>query len=1309
MRLSEKTSVMTVVFLVLAVAVGLGLWYMDVREQTQTQHALEQTRDAFERFERERRGPNEVVTAPGATAPPAALPAPAQPATANPGARDSRPAGQASSTRTANQPEIYYLLAALLLTALVALALAGSSYRLVRRERLARMEDRHVVRETVVERAPVFRPGEGTIIDAEPVETVADGTPVYSPDPPPPASTLETLREWLEQTPLAVLMMRPSGEIEAVNSAFTRLTGYTPNDLPNVQAWLARGQRIPGDRQAAARDALRARYHQGSDAPAEMTVWTRGGEPLHWLAHTAAVRVGGDDSAWLLMASDITARRRTENAAVERAEQARHEAEEMAALYRDAPVGLAVLDTQFRFVRVNERLAQMNGLQPADHLGRPLRKVLPHVASAAEPILERVLQTGAPSTNAWIAVRTPASPKTGQHWSVSCSPLKDAGGRVTRIAFAAEDVTDRREAEAHTRENESTLRTIFERLPAPICVKDTQGRYLYANPAYETFVHVAAGQLKGRMDHEVLPWEAADRLRDADDEALSAAQAVQSRGTVELREAKIEYAAAKIALRDDDGKPQAVCAIYNDLTAQQRAERDIREAEARYRAIFESSPQPMFIDRDNRLVHVNAACVRLLAARDEQQLLGKSILEFIQQPGHKPFQERIQRVLRRKPSEGPLAVSVLRLDNTVIEAEIDTALYETGTERAVQIVVRDVTARSRADAALRGSEAKLRRVVEEAPALIRMSDASGSTTYCNLHWQRLTGLTAEQGGGERWLQQVHADDRDRVARAWRDMRAQRGATHLEYRLHDRDGEYRWLLDIVTPRFDDAGTYLGCISCATDIQERKTLEEGLRRDAERYAMVAERAPALLWVESGGRLELVNHAMRATLGLVDHEAGPWTERIHADDRPLLDERRQAAMRGGNIEHVELRVRDAGGSYRSMVATLAAQAGTAERLVGSLTDVTELRAARLAAHDADARRNAFVAALASDMRTPMEPLRHAAEVLRHAAHGDRNAQEASDIVVRQAQYLARLLDDALDGTHLLAGSLPLHPEALEVGELVHRAAAVSRPMIEARGLALNVALSGGRAQVRVDPDRAVQALARLLDHCARTASPEHGIMVRAEEHGDAALVHVVARDAAVPEDEVATMFEFFPDSSAAAPLRAGFALPLVRHLVEAQGGRVSAAATAEGLRYTLALPLHDIEAQADAPAASRPINGHRRVLVVDRDPDTAASLRMLLQLQGHDVRVARDRAAALPAAQEFHPDTVVIDSTAATGAPGELVRALRLLPETAHAALLCVSSEAAPDDPAQEGLYDHYLVKPVEPSVLQQVLAQSAPTVH
>ncbi|HWI13244.1 MAG TPA: PAS domain S-box protein, partial [Burkholderiales bacterium] len=870
--------------------------------------------------------------------------------------------------------------------------------------------------------------------------------------------------------------------------------------------------------------------------------------------------------------------------------------------------------------------------------------------------------------------------------------------------------SDRYQADTHTRENESTLRAIFEHLPAPVCVKDTQGRYLYANPAYDNFVQAPPGQLKGKLDHEVLPWEAADRLHENDDEALASPRVVESEGTIPLKGGSIDYAASKVALRDAAGKAYAVCATYTDWTAQQQAERGIKASEARYRAIFDNSPQPMFIDLDNKLVQVNAACARVLAARDGQQLLGKSILDFIQQPAHKPFQERIQRVLRRKPLEDALEAKVVRLDGVVIDAEMEMALYETaGGERAVQILVRDVTERKRVDAALRDSEAKLRRTVEDAPALIRIADANGDATYWNGQWHRHSGLALEQGLGQRWLQLVHADDREHAAQALRETRAQRSPVHVEYRLRDGSGSYRWMLDVATPRFDDAGTYLGYISCVTDIHERKHAEEVLQRDAARFRAVAEHAPAMLWTERGDQVDLVNGAMIEELGLAGDEAGNWTERIHPDDRRVYGKCRSDALREGKPAHVSVRVRGADGKDRWMLATLAPRgddgAGT-PGIVGALADVTELRHAQLAARDADQRRNAFLSALSAEIRTPLAPLRHAAEVLRLASRTEPQAQEASDIVVRHAQYLARLLNDAADASQLLARPLPSTPSVSEIGELVHRAVAAARPLLEARRLGLNLSLPGGRAQVRADEQRVTQALVRLLDFAAAHGS---GVAVTAEESDGTASVQVTVEGLQLKQGDVEALFEFFPEHGDATPGNRTITLPLVRQLIEAQGGTVEASTDGASTRFTVKLPVHAETAETARQSTAKNVNGHRRVLVVDRDPDTAASLRMLLQLQGHDVRIAHDRAAALPAAQEFHPDTVVIDGTATGGAPGELVRALRLLPETAHAALLCISAEAAPDDPAQEGLFDHYLVKPVEPLVLQQVLAQTSPTLH
>jgi PAS domain S-box-containing protein len=131
----------------------------------------------------------------------------------------------------------------------------------------------------------------------------------------------------------------------------------------------------------------------------------------------------------------------------ERAEAGRH-LDELEATYRSAPVGLCVLDTDLRFVRINEHLAQMNGLPPEAHVGRTIREVVPDVAAKAEPTLRRILDTGEPVIGVEIRGETPAEPGVEHCWIESWHPLRDRTGAIVGINVVAEDVTERHRAEA---------------------------------------------------------------------------------------------------------------------------------------------------------------------------------------------------------------------------------------------------------------------------------------------------------------------------------------------------------------------------------------------------------------------------------------------------------------------------------------------------------------------------------------------------------------------------------------------------------------------------------------------------------------------------------------------------------------------------------------------------------------------------------------------------------------------------------------------------------------------------------------------
>lgn len=154
---------------------------------------------------------------------------------------------------------------------------------------------------------------------------------------------------------------------------------------------------------------------------------------------------------------DITERKRAEIALQESQAQIQQQLAEIETIYQSAPIGLSVLDADLRFVRINQRLAEMNGFAVEQHLGRTVREVLPDLADTAEALLRPILATGEPLLDIEIRGITPAQPGVDRVWLESFFPLRDHD-RVMGINIVCEEITDRKRAEQRLRDSESRLR-----------------------------------------------------------------------------------------------------------------------------------------------------------------------------------------------------------------------------------------------------------------------------------------------------------------------------------------------------------------------------------------------------------------------------------------------------------------------------------------------------------------------------------------------------------------------------------------------------------------------------------------------------------------------------------------------------------------------------------------------------------------------------------------------------------------------------------------------------------------------------------
>ncbi|MGG5886008.1 PAS domain-containing protein [Falsiroseomonas sp. HC035] len=178
---------------------------------------------------------------------------------------------------------------------------------------------------------------------------------------------------------------------------------------------------------------------------------------------------------------------------------------ELQALYQTAPVGLCVLSPDLRFLRVNRRMAEMNGLPAEAHIGRRVAEIVPDLDQAANALAVRVLHGGEAVHGLEIEGETPAHPGVRRHWSESWLPLKDAAGTIIGLNIVAEEVTERRAAEVALRAANQRLTQLLDGMGEGFVVCDRDFRVVMVNRQAETLDGRPRSDLIGRTPWELWP------------------------------------------------------------------------------------------------------------------------------------------------------------------------------------------------------------------------------------------------------------------------------------------------------------------------------------------------------------------------------------------------------------------------------------------------------------------------------------------------------------------------------------------------------------------------------------------------------------------------------------------------------------------------------------------------------------------------------------------------------------------------------------------------------------------------------------
>lgn len=357
----------------------------------------------------------------------------------------------------------------------------------------------------------------------------------------------------------------------------------------------------------------------------------------------------------------------------------------------------------------------------------------------------------------------------------------------------------------------------------------------------------------------------------------------------------------------------------------------------------------------------------------------------------------------------------------------------------------------------------------------------------------------------------------------------------------------------------------------------------------------------------------------------------------------------------------------------------------------------------------RDEFLATLSHELRNPLSAVRNAVQLMNQSQIGGETLARCRDIIDRQTRDLSRLLDDLLDVSRVTQGKITLDLEVLNLHALLrdivrdHEATTS-----EKRRLVLQLPESD--LFVRGDRLRMQQIFVNLLNNAEKFSDEDSEIIVRAFVKANEVAVSVRDEGIGIERDMLDTVFHLF--SQAARSARdarggLGIGLTVVQSLVQMHDGRVTVASDGpgKGAEFTVYLPRvrqrggKRCQGAAPAPGERRP----RRILLVEDDRDGAATLRALLEADGHEVSVCFDGRSGLAQARNLHPDVAILDIGLPDSTGYEIARLLRADDGFEHTLFVALTGYGSEQDRqrAREAGFHHHLTKPIEFGTLRALL--------
>lgn len=520
----------------------------------------------------------------------------------------------------------------------------------------------------------------------------------------------------------AILSKRLDGTITSWNESAERLFGYDARDI------IGRSIRelIPGDRQGE-EDEFLVRIARGERIQHYETIRLhKNKKPIEVsitispMRNTVGKIIGASS-----IARDITGQKLAARALQQRSI-------EFEALLTSTPLGFAYFDAAHRYLRINEALAQIDGIAASEHIGRRIEELLPQNAHTIGPLIDEVFVTGKAISNYEVAGETPLKAGETRHWLTGLFPVHDHTGNIEMVGIWVAEITDRKRSESKLRESEQRFRGIFDSIYEYTGLLTPEGMVLEVNKATLQAIDVGVAEIIGKNFCET-PWWAHHpderaRVRDAIDRA-ALGKFMQFEASYTLKEGSVGYIDLSITpVRDDDGVVVLLVPEARDVTARKVTEKALRESERFTRSVLDNLYAFVgVLTLDGTLIEANRAPLEA-AGLNASDVIGKKLWEShwcsYSPAAQVQFKDAYTRAVTGESVR--YDVQIRMTGDTLVWIDFQLAPLRDETGKITFLIPSgiDLTSRKQAEGLLRRSHAIYLNLIQNAPFGVYLIDAN---------------------------------------------------------------------------------------------------------------------------------------------------------------------------------------------------------------------------------------------------------------------------------------------------------------------------------------------------------------------------------------------------------------------------------------------------------------------------------------------------------------------------------------------------------------------------------------------------------